>query len=53
MHIDALTLYDIVNDPFTPLDSVTVAEVVGENGELAYKVFGKISLGALMRPTIK
>ncbi len=49
VHIDALTLYDIVNDPFTPLDSVTVAEVVGENGELAYKVFGKISLGALMR----
>lgn len=49
MQMDALTLYDIVNDAFAPLDSVLVTEVVGQNSEVAYKVFGNTTLGALMR----
>lgn len=49
LQLDALTLTDIVVDAFGPLDAVLVTEAVGENSDLAYKVFGTTSLGALLR----
>ncbi|MDE6372942.1 MAG: hypothetical protein K2L72_00410 [Clostridia bacterium] len=49
VQLDALTLGDIVNDSFGPLDSVPAYTVLGENSDMAYKVFGKTSLGELMR----
>lgn len=47
--LNPLTLRDIVNDPFTPLDYVPLTDVVGENSDIAYDIFGNTSLGALMR----
>lgn len=49
VQLDALTLGDLVNDSFAPLDSVPAYTVLGENGDMAYKVFGKTTLGELMR----
>lgn len=46
---DPLLLIDIMNDPFSPLDTVLVTEVVGKDNELAADVFGTTTLGALMR----
>lgn len=48
IQMDPLTLYDIVSDAFAPLDSVLVAEVVGQDSDMG-KVFGNTTLGALMR----
>lgn len=52
--LDPLTLLDIVNDPYAPLDSVAVTEVLGKNsGDIAYKVFRMTSLGDLLRGDVK
>ena len=48
IQLDALTLTDIVLDPFAPLDSVLVTEVVGENSDMG-EIFGTTTLGALLR----
>ncbi len=48
IQLDALTLTDIVLDPFAPLDSVMVAEVVGEDSTIG-EIFGTTTLGALLR----
>ncbi|MDE7084705.1 MAG: hypothetical protein K2O81_05625, partial [Clostridia bacterium] len=48
IQLDALTLTDIVLDPFVPLDSVLVTEVVGEDSDVA-EIFGTTTLGALLR----
>lgn len=48
IQLDALTLTDIVLDPFVPLDSVMVTEVVGEDSDMA-EIFGTMTLGALLR----
>ena len=53
INLDALTLQDIVNDPYAPLDNVAVTEVLGKDeGDVAYKIFKKTSLGDLMRGTV-
>ena len=49
VQLDPLILNDVVTDPFAPLDSVLVTEVVGQKNETAEKVFGTTTLGALMR----
>lgn len=49
VQLDALTLGDIINDSFAPLDAVPAYTVLGEDSDMAYKVFGKTSLGELMR----
>lgn len=46
--LDALTLFDIVADPFAPLDSVLVSEVIEGDTEIG-KIFGTTTLGALLR----
>lgn len=48
VQLDALTLYDIMTDPFAPLDSVLVADVMEGNTEVG-KIFGTTTLGALLR----
>lgn len=48
VQLDALTLSDIVVDPFAPLDSVLVAEVIEGESEVG-KIFGTTTLGALLR----
>ncbi|MDE6557696.1 MAG: hypothetical protein K2K39_01170, partial [Clostridia bacterium] len=48
IQLDPLTLYDIVNDAFAPLDGVLVSEVVGQDSDVG-KVFGNTTMGALMR----
>ena len=48
VQLDALTLSDIVADPFAPLDSVLVSEVIEGDTEVG-KIFGTTTLGALLR----
>lgn len=49
VQLNPLTLRDIANDPYAPLDSVLLSDLAGDNGDIAYKVFGKTTLGAFMR----
>lgn len=53
VQLDALTLFDIMADPFTPLDSVLVTEVVKSDNEAdnksIEKIFGTTTLGMLLR----
>ncbi len=53
VQLDALTLYDIIADPFAPLDSILVSEVINDNNEEGKseigKIFGTTTLGALLR----
>ena len=53
VQLDALTLYDIVVDPFAPLDSVLVTEVAKSDNEAdnksIEKIFGTTTLGTLLR----
>ncbi|MDE7379723.1 MAG: hypothetical protein K2N14_01605 [Clostridia bacterium] len=46
---DALTLGDIVNDPFRPLDSILIVDAIGQQSDVAYKIFKNTTVGALMR----
>ena len=48
VQLDALTLYDIIADPFSPLDSILVSEVMQGDTEVG-KIFGTTTLGALLR----
>lgn len=48
VQLDALTLTDIIVDPYAPLDSVLVTEVMGKDNKLA-KIFGSTTLGPLLR----
>ena len=48
VQLDALTLSDIVVDPFAPLDSVLVSEVIEGDTEIG-KIFGTTTLGMLLR----
>lgn len=53
VQLDALTLSDIVTDPFAPLDSVLVTEVAKSENEAdnksIEKIFGTTTLGMLLR----
>lgn len=48
VQLNALTLGDIVEDPFKPLYSVSIVSVVGEDSDVARKVFGDYSVGELL-----
>lgn len=48
VQLDALTLSDIVADPFAPLDAVLVADVIEGESQID-KIFGTTTLGALLR----
>lgn len=48
VQLDALTLYDIISDPFSPLDSVLVSDVIEGESNIK-KIFGTMSLGMLLR----
>ena len=48
VQLDALTLYDIIVDPFSPLDSILVSDVIEGDSNIK-KIFGTTTLGALLR----
>lgn len=48
VQLDALTLYDIISDPFSPLDSVLVSDVIEGESNIK-KIFGTMTLGMLLR----
>lgn len=48
IQLDALTLYDIIVDPFSPLDSILVSDVIEGDSNIK-KIFGTTTLGALLR----
>lgn len=48
IQLDALTLYDIMVDPFSPLDAVLVSEVIEGESDIK-KIFGTLTLGMLLR----
>ncbi len=48
VQLDALTLYDIIADPFSPLDSILVADVMQGDSNIK-KIFGTTTLGSLLR----
>ena len=48
VQLDALTLSDIIADPFAPLDSILVSDVMEGDGTIK-KIFGTTTLGALLR----
>lgn len=48
VQLDALTLGDIISDPFSPLDSILVSDVIEGDSNIK-KIFGTTTLGALLR----
>lgn len=48
VQLDPLTLSDLIYNAFGPLYSISITEVVGDNGSIAGEIFGKTTLGDLL-----